>query len=114
LDLDAPKNDEIVIQNYRNKFEDLFSTIVAQTEQMSKSGYALSLAGMALAPNGGLTPQAFSSTLGNNWDALNDYFASQFDDRVKVSDTLRSIFTEAAEILVSAQSSLNGVYNLSL
>lgn len=114
LDLDAPKNDEIVIQNYRNKFEDLFSTIVAQTEQMSKSGYALSLAGMALAPNGGLTPQAFSSTLGNNWDALNNYFASQFDDRVKVSDTLRSIFTEAAEILVSAQSSLNGVYNLSL
>lgn len=114
LDLDAPKNDEIVIQNYRNKFEDLFSTIVAQTEQMSKSGYALSLAGMALAPNGGLTPQAFSSTLGNNWDALNDYFANQFDDRIKVSDALRSIFTEAASILTSAQSSLNGVYNLSL
>ena len=29
LNLDKPWEDEITIQNYKNKFEDLFSTIVA-------------------------------------------------------------------------------------
>lgn len=112
LDLDSPKNDEIVIQNYRNKFEDLFSTIVAQTEQMTKSGYAISLAGMALGANGGLTPQALNATLNQNSDILDEYLAKKFDDRVKVSSALREIFTEASNILVQAQQSVNSVYNL--
>jgi len=34
LDLDHPWKDSITIQNYNNKFEDIFSTITAQTEAM--------------------------------------------------------------------------------
>jgi len=32
LDLDNPDNDNVEIKNYKTKFEDLFSTITAQTE----------------------------------------------------------------------------------
>jgi hypothetical protein len=34
LDLDFPDKDAIEVKNYVTKFEDLFSTIVAQTEAM--------------------------------------------------------------------------------
>jgi len=37
LNLDKPWEDSITIQNYKNKFEDLFSSIVAQTEEMKKN-----------------------------------------------------------------------------
>ena len=41
LDLDHPWNDSITIQNYNNKFEDIFSTITAQTEAMQRREYSL-------------------------------------------------------------------------
>lgn len=37
LDLDHPWEDGVVIKNYRTKFEDLFSTIVAQTETIKSN-----------------------------------------------------------------------------
>ena len=37
LNLDFPNEDTIEIKNYKNKFEDLFSTIVAQTQSMEKN-----------------------------------------------------------------------------
>jgi len=36
LDLDAPWKDTIEVRNYKTKFEDLFSTIVASTEEMKR------------------------------------------------------------------------------
>ena len=39
LVLDDPSQDELVIKNYKTKFEDVFSTIVAQTEAMQKNSY---------------------------------------------------------------------------
>ena len=41
LDLDHPWNDTITVQNYKNKFEDIFSTITAQTEAMQRREYGL-------------------------------------------------------------------------
>lgn len=41
LDLDHPWEDSITIQNYNNKFEDIFSTITAQTESMQRREYSL-------------------------------------------------------------------------
>jgi len=38
LSLDKPSEDSIKVKNYKTKFEDLFSTIVAQTAQMQKNG----------------------------------------------------------------------------
>jgi hypothetical protein len=37
LNLDKPWEDKIEIKNYKNKFEDIFSTIVAQTEAMKSA-----------------------------------------------------------------------------
>ena len=37
LDLDNPDEDTIEVKNYKTKFEDLFSTITAQTEAMKKN-----------------------------------------------------------------------------
>ena len=55
LNLDKPWEDTITIQNYKNKFEDLFSTIVAQTQAMERNGYKLSAAMNAFNANGQLT-----------------------------------------------------------
>lgn len=54
LDLDHPWQDEIVIKNYRTKFEDLFSTIVAQTEEIKKNSQLLSLANNLFLESGDL------------------------------------------------------------
>jgi len=37
LKLDNPEGDAIEIKNYKNKFEDLFSSIVAATEAMQQT-----------------------------------------------------------------------------
>ncbi|MBO7692102.1 MAG: hypothetical protein J6T10_05630, partial [Methanobrevibacter sp.] len=54
LKLDSPKDDTITIDNYKTKFEDLFSTIVAQTEQMQKNSTLIGIAAQAFTPTGGL------------------------------------------------------------
>ena len=52
LSLDSPWQDEIVIKNYKNKFEDLFSKIVASTEQMQSNGAIYDKAASAFGSNG--------------------------------------------------------------
>lgn len=52
LDLDKPENDRIEIKNYKTKFEDLFTSIVAQTEAMKKSAYTIGLAAQAFTSSG--------------------------------------------------------------
>lgn len=63
LDLDEPWNDSVTVQNYKSKFEDLFSTIVAQTEAMKKSEYTISLAGSLFMSNGQLSGQVVQDSL---------------------------------------------------
>lgn len=52
LDLDHPWQDTAEIKNYETKFEDLFSTIVAQTESMKKNESALTVAMQAFTTGG--------------------------------------------------------------
>lgn len=54
LNLDSPKDDTITIDNYKTKFEDLFSTIVVQTEEMKKNSTLIGMAAQAFTPTGGL------------------------------------------------------------
>lgn len=63
LDLDEPQNDKYEIADYRNKFEDLFSTIVAQTEAMQKSATTIDLAAAALTASGLIDQQVLQNTL---------------------------------------------------
>ncbi len=54
LKLDKPWEDTIEIKNYETKFEDLFTTIVAQTEAMKKSSFGLDTALQAFSRTTGL------------------------------------------------------------
>ena len=63
LNLDKPWEDQITITNYRTKFEDLFSTIVAQTEEMKKSSYVVSLASGIFTPKGEIAEDALYDSM---------------------------------------------------
>lgn len=65
LDLDQPWEDDIVINNYKTKFEDLFTTIVAQTEQMKKNSYVVGIASQAFNPNGEINTDVLQDSIGN-------------------------------------------------
>ena len=63
LNLDRPEKDEVVIQNYRNKFEDLFSKIIASTEQIQKNGDIYNKAASAFNSNGIIKTSNLQSAL---------------------------------------------------
>lgn len=63
LDLDNPWEDEATIQNYKTKFEDLFSTIVASSEQMKTNSFAYNNAASAFGPGGVLKPSIIQNTI---------------------------------------------------
>lgn len=65
LKLDMPWEDSIVLKNYKNKFEDLFSKIVAETSAMQKNAYTVGFAAAALATSGGLKEEALQETINN-------------------------------------------------
>ena len=63
LNLDKPWEDTYVIKNYKTKFEDLFSTIVAQTEAMKKNSQLVGLATNLVDMNGNLRPDLLLNAL---------------------------------------------------
>jgi len=99
----------VEIKNYTTKFEDLFSTIVAETEDMKRNSAAIAAAaGGKIA----LETRTFNDTLGTNYSVLEAYLDSYFDSSQMVKDKLASLFTEAGEILSEANKSLSNVYAL--
>ena len=110
LDLDNPWQDTITVQNYTNKFEDLFSSIVAATEAMQKSE---GMIGNMLAGGIPISPEAFAETLDINQTILNAYWDSQFDSSQVVTDRLTQLFDELGLILGNAQSALGNLHSLS-
>ena len=52
LDLDKPWEDTIEVKNYKTKFEDLFTSIVASTEQMQKNANIYYSVSQVLNPDG--------------------------------------------------------------
>lgn len=108
LNLDFPDKDTIEVKNYTTKFEDLFSTIVAQTENMQRNEgllnriargqYALSGAGL-------------SNTL--NSTEMNTYFDKYFSESNTVQETLYNLFQEAGAILGDSTNALNQIQSLS-
>ena len=63
LDLEKPWEDSITVQNYKTKFEDLFSTIVASSEQMKTNSFAYNNAASAFGPGGVLKPSIIQSSI---------------------------------------------------
>ena len=63
LSLDTPDNDSVEVKNYATKFEDLFSTIVAQTEAMKKNANVISLAQQVIGTNGLLSASVLQQSM---------------------------------------------------
>ena len=110
LDLDKPWEDQIEIKNYTSKFEDLFSSIVAQVEEMRKNDGMMSamLAGTSPLGESGLEKTIYMNDL-----ILSAYLDSYFDSSEVVKQKLANLFDEASKILASSQKSLNEIASLS-
>ena len=63
LNLNNPWEDTVVVQNYKTKFEDLFSSIVASTEQMKTNSFSYNNAANAFTSSGTLRPNVIQDTL---------------------------------------------------
>lgn len=63
LNLDQPWNDEYEVKNYKTKFEDLFSRIVASSEQMKTNAIVYNKAASAFASNGTIKADNIQGTL---------------------------------------------------
>ena len=65
LNLDRPWEDSIEIKNYKTKFEDLFTKIVASTEAMKKQSYVAGIVSNAFSADGSIQANAMQSALNN-------------------------------------------------
>lgn len=110
LDLDTPSNDTLEVKNYKTKFEDLFSTIVAQTEALKRAGDAIMEASVG---NVGLTEMALVDSFDQNALVLQSYLDSYFDSSIVVQDKLASLFTEAGQVLSDSNKALHNIRSLS-
>ena len=112
LDLDHPWEDSVEVKNYTNKFEDLFSSITAQTEAMKKSS------GMMAGFASGNFPMALDQSIVNtvtetiNAPANLSNLMEAFDGPGVVQEALYSIFDEANTILDSGREGINELLNL--
>ena len=111
LDLDQPWNDKLEIKNYTDKFEDLFSKIIAASEEMRRNQGALS---QALSGGAPLNALGLEKTLSSQDVMLQAYLDAYFDSSEVVKKKLESLFTEAGTILADSNKSLNKVHNLTL
>lgn len=63
LNLDYPDEDTLEIKNYKNKFEDLFSTIVAQTQAMEKNESIINAMSKVVSVDGSIAAPALEGAL---------------------------------------------------
>lgn len=97
LDLDNPKDDEVTIQNYKTKFEDLFATITAQTEAMKQSKLSYDLAASNF-ESGALSPETLQTAI------------SDADLAFNFSNTNVSIDDVQGILLTNEKAYSNGVF----
>lgn len=63
MDLDKPWEDTFTVKNYKTKFEDLFSRIVASTESLRQNQVSYDRAGSAFTSSGNINPSIIQNTL---------------------------------------------------
>ena len=109
LDLDAPWNDQLEVKNYKTKFEDLFSTIVASSESMRQNQSSI-----LAAAEGTITPQPETvlKMVIDNSSILQNYLDTGIEDSARLKSLLADIFTEAGSILASSNDALNEVRSI--
>ena len=96
--LDKPQDDEITIQNYKTKFEDLFSTITASSEAMKNNSVSYNIAAGAFTSNGQIEGSVLQNSINNNNVSFN------------YSNTNVVIDPDQGIILTNTSPYMNGVY----
>lgn len=88
FDLDSPQNDDLTIQDYTTKFEDLFASITATNEAMKQNQNLYNTVAGSFAPNGAISGSVLQTALYNNELAFN-----YSHTRVEISPTEGIILT---------------------
>jgi len=120
LDLDKPWEDKVIIKNYKTKFEDLFSTIVAQTEEMKKNSAVLSTAITYFGTNGsgGLINELYEDLNNKVEELISPNITILLRQYSKyepfINAKLQQVFNEASKILNASQNALEEVNNLNI
>ena len=96
--LDKPQEDEIKIQNYKTKFEDLFETITASSEAMKNNQVAYDIAAGNFGPNGAISGDVIQTAINNN-----DFFFNYSTTGVDINPT-------EGIVLTNKKPYANGVY----
>ena len=96
--LDAPWEDGIIIQNYKTKFEDLFSSITTNNEAMKVSKKSYDIAAGGFTSSGTIDGSILQTSINNN------------DISFNFSDTNISIDDIEGILLTNSKPYLNGVY----
>ena len=96
--LQSPKDDDVKIQNYKTKFEDLFSTIAATNEAMRTNKLSYDMVVGNFEPDGTISGSVLQQSINNN----NLYF--------NYSNTGVEISPTDGIILTNSKPYLNGVY----
>lgn len=96
--LHSPKDDEIKIQNYKTKFEDLFSSISATNEAMKTSQNTYKVIASGFEPSGLLSTETLQNSINSG-----DLYFNYSNTGVEISPT-RGI------VLTNVKPYLNGVY----
>ena len=107
--LDKPQEDSIEIKNYKTKFEDLFSNIVAQTDAMQKKSASYDVASTAFSTDGTLTEETITKMLDEHPLIFKTYIDEHLIDNPVIRQTLTDVFTEAGSILGSAGSAITDI-----
>ena len=110
--LDTPQEDEIEIKNYKTKFEDLFSNIVAQTDAMQKNSAGYDNAAAAFNNEGVLTSEAVEKMLESNITIFNTYIDTYLTDSPVIQSILTDVFNDVGDILSSAGNALFDMRNI--
>lgn len=111
LQLDDMSKDKIEIKNYTNKFEDLFSSIMASNEviKQRKNEFLEATRG-----NIGLSPIGAANFFEEQKPLIDSYLDNYLDTSPTVEEKLHNIFTEAGNILSHASSTLGQAGALSV
>ena len=111
LNLDKVTDDSIEVKNYKTKFEDLFSNIVAQTESMKRTENLMAASVTGTVP---LSLEGIQQSFNNNIDFVTQFLDNYFDTSRCVDNKLAGLFTEAGSILGNANSVLNQITSLTV
>ena len=101
LNLDKPWEDNYIIKNYKTKFEDLFTTIVAQTQSMQRNSQTLAMTSNLFDNNGYINSDLLNKSINvaNNLQVFELIAVTEEAMFSQLKEQIYKVTSEAALIL---------------